>query len=1005
MAEQIGSAYVAVGADVSAFEAGMNQVQADLGKVAAAADAAAGRYTDAQGRMREANGRFVSAATLAAEAARNVGGSLGSLADTATRTGQTINQGLVSSFGAFDRAISPLQAGIGRLGESLKSIGSGLTTYVTLPLGLLAGAALSSYGKVDGLTRGLNALASQDVARQGATGVEAIGLAASATQARLKELQEIAKAPGIGFEQAVQGDIRLRAVGISAEQSAKILREFANAIALTGGGAGELNSVTVQLGQLSAKGKVLAQDLRPIIEAAPAVSQALQKLYGTVDSETISKSLEKQGKSSTDFVATLTDELAKIPRVAGGFSNALENALQGGQQDLARIGESINKAFNLEGILESVGSAVTKLTDYFTSLSPGVQRFVLGAAAVAAAAGPIVFGLGAIAASIPSVVAGLEVMGLASTAALGPIGIGVVAIAGAASLIINNWDRLVAYFTAGEGGQLFSNLAESISNSVAVISGAFGELSTQGDGSFGGLIAATGVLQAIFRDITVGLTSIANVASGTIGAIAALLSGDLTAAADQGKRALFGLVDPLAALLGFTVKGKEAAAAVREVAEADASLVDTLTSVGLEATHTAGLLETLRAKLKELKEQREKETTVAAIGVDTTQIKAIEEQIKKLEGVDKASKKAADAIAKLREQLANLNKLDGLLGDTPSQVQVLERRIATLTTGLKTLVDAGVSTGSKAFKGFVSDVVNSQQALDKLQASANLDLKPASIKSLVPKTLGDTLPQDVARLLGDYAKSAVPIELQIPIKVSPLIGGLSDIQKTLADETLRVSQAFSLASSDAQLFGGAFDDAGAKASALKDEIQNLLQSGLLPTSPAIQDIVEQYKTLAQQSIDTQGATSAVKGAIMDLASGISSAFSDALTGTQSIGDALLQTLLQTVGKLATELGGILLASGLGIEALKVSLATFSGIGAIAAGIGLLAIGGIASAAASNLGKSAGSGSIASAPKTNYNSSAASTNTPTIKVIAEFRLRGQDLVAVGRTQDYRVQRTN
>ena len=33
--------------------------------------------------------------------------------------------------------------------------------------------------------------------------------------------------PGIGFEQAVQGDVRLRAVGIAAEQSKKILTQFA----------------------------------------------------------------------------------------------------------------------------------------------------------------------------------------------------------------------------------------------------------------------------------------------------------------------------------------------------------------------------------------------------------------------------------------------------------------------------------------------------------------------------------------------------------------------------------------------------------------------------------------------------------------------------------------------------------------------------------------------------------------------------------------------------------
>nr|GFD31026.1 hypothetical protein [Tanacetum cinerariifolium] len=143
---------------------------------------------------------------------------------------------------------------------------------------------------MESLGKGLQAISAADLGKQGITGLAGMQLAAQQAGDRLKELEVIAKAPGIGFEQAVQGDIRLRAVGISATH--------------------EFDRVTTQLAQLSAKGKVLSQDLRPIIEAAPAVSQALLKLYGTIDSESISASLTKQGKSSQDFIAILTDELA-----------------------------------------------------------------------------------------------------------------------------------------------------------------------------------------------------------------------------------------------------------------------------------------------------------------------------------------------------------------------------------------------------------------------------------------------------------------------------------------------------------------------------------------------------------------------------------------------------------------------------------------------------------------------------------------------------------------------
>ena len=188
---------------------------------------------------------------------------------------------------------SEFRKGINRIkqqAEKLSDVGDRLTIGLTAPLVAFGGLAAKSFAEFDSLRRGLDAI----------TG------SSSKTAERIAELREIAKQPGIGFQEAIQGDIRLRAVGVSAGQSAKILREFANAIAQTGGGAAELASVTVQLGQMAAKGKVLAQDLKPVIEAAPAVGKALAEMFGTVDSESIQKSLAAAGKSSTDFIDDLT---------------------------------------------------------------------------------------------------------------------------------------------------------------------------------------------------------------------------------------------------------------------------------------------------------------------------------------------------------------------------------------------------------------------------------------------------------------------------------------------------------------------------------------------------------------------------------------------------------------------------------------------------------------------------------------------------------------------------
>jgi tape measure domain-containing protein len=195
-------------------------------------------------------------------------------------------------------------------------------------------------------------------------------------------------------------------VGISAEQSAKSIKAFANAIATTGGGKVEFGTVTTQLSQLGAKGKVLAQDLRPIIEAAPAVAAALQTLYGTVDSEEISKSLAKQGQSSKDFIRILTDELAKLPQVTGGLKAVYENDMDALLVASAKVGDGIAKAFNLQAVGESLGNQITAIGDGFANLSEPAQAAIVTFAGLAAATGPVLVGLGAIGAGLPAVKAG-----------------------------------------------------------------------------------------------------------------------------------------------------------------------------------------------------------------------------------------------------------------------------------------------------------------------------------------------------------------------------------------------------------------------------------------------------------------------------------------------------------------------------------------------------------------------------------------------------------------------
>jgi tape measure domain-containing protein len=268
----------------------------------------------------------------------------------------------------FRKGIQRLRSETAVFGE----IGTNLSLALSAPIAAAGAFSLNSFKEFDSLRRGLDVM----------TG------SVTATKERLKELREIAKQPGLSFQEAIQGDVRLRAVGVSAAQSAKILKEFGNAIATTGGGGVELRSVTVQLGQLIAKGKVFAQDLKPIIEAAPAVGKALKEIYGEVDSENIQKILESSGKSSKDFVDELLAKLSEAPRVTGGFKNSLENLKDSLFVFGSTLGESVNNVFNLDTRISALSDRISGLAVKFESLPESMQKIILNGVGITAAIGP-----------------------------------------------------------------------------------------------------------------------------------------------------------------------------------------------------------------------------------------------------------------------------------------------------------------------------------------------------------------------------------------------------------------------------------------------------------------------------------------------------------------------------------------------------------------------------------------------------------------------------------------
>lgn len=340
------------------------------------------KVSDADDKIAESNRKFQKNA--AAESKRN--------AAAAESLQRQRSAALIKQFKDQEQAqerarnsVLTLDQVLGRVGGSLRNLGLGLTSLgsslsiaLTAPLTALGVIATQNAVTLDSLKRGL----------------EAITGSADEAGVQLKRLTEIAKLPGIGFQEAIQGSIRLQAVGFSAEQAEKALIQFSNAVALTGGGRAELERITVQLGQLSAKGKVLSQDLKPIIEAGPAVGRALKEAFGTVNAEDI----QALGLTSEQFLDRLVKQLEKLPRAAGGARNTLENFSDSLFRASAAIGDAILPV--LTKLIDVVEPVITGLANAFKSLPPVLQVLIIGFGGLVAALGPALFLLGQFATGI-----------------------------------------------------------------------------------------------------------------------------------------------------------------------------------------------------------------------------------------------------------------------------------------------------------------------------------------------------------------------------------------------------------------------------------------------------------------------------------------------------------------------------------------------------------------------------------------------------------------------------
>jgi len=305
---------------------------------------------------------------------------------------------------ALDKAFQKAGAstrGFQALGASLSSFGSTLTLGVTAPVLAFGAATIKAASDLDSLKRGLAAVAGSS----------------AAAEKQFKDLREVAKLPGLGLTDAVRGSINLQALGFSAQKSQQILQTFGNALATVGRGKEDLGETIRQLGQLGARGKVTADNLRPIIERIPQLAGIIKTNFGPDALGDPAKTFEKLGIDSAKFIDIVIGELGKLPPVTGGAKNAIENLRDAIEISAGRIGEKFLPA--VERILpklEEMATAAGDAADAFTSLPAPIQNVTLALAGLAIASGPIAAVTGRLIAATTAIKAFGAALGIFGTA-------------------------------------------------------------------------------------------------------------------------------------------------------------------------------------------------------------------------------------------------------------------------------------------------------------------------------------------------------------------------------------------------------------------------------------------------------------------------------------------------------------------------------------------------------------------------------------------------------------
>jgi tape measure domain-containing protein len=249
------------------------------------------------------------------------------LADLVVKISAEGADGVVSSLMKIDQGISQVKTQGVALGGMASAIGAAAAGFAALAAGVFA------YGKA-----AVDAAIPLDSAKRA---LQSVSHSTKEYEQSLRDLQEAAKLPGLGFQEVVSGSVKLQGAGISAKVAKDSIVELGNAIANAGRGKAEFAAAVDQLAKMAGLGKVTADDMNEIAAYAPQFRAAFKDAFGTLDME----KFNKKGLDIETIFMRLNAQLREMPRAAISFQTAIDNLGDSFQVAMEPLGEGILNGF------------------------------------------------------------------------------------------------------------------------------------------------------------------------------------------------------------------------------------------------------------------------------------------------------------------------------------------------------------------------------------------------------------------------------------------------------------------------------------------------------------------------------------------------------------------------------------------------------------------------------------------------------------------------------------